>query len=215
MSNGGDDILRYRVELDPTSTFENPIVEDFICPTRNKKTIWKVETSVNGGIIDGGSFKLLLEVNGRSYKTDSIPYDAVALSQNETGTLDKFDFTVSLVNGSSIMITSPPRNIEKLVFKGDRLQFDTQYSLYQMYEVEPVTEKSANFSRPFIGLTESQVNFSRIYGGRGDPSSSRVHCRYNKDLCDSDAVAQSGSMQSKIEDLKLAVKLGVLVDIFR
>ena len=138
LSNGGGDILRYHVELDPMPTFVNPIVEDFIYPIGNKKTIWQVETSVNGGIIDGGSFKLLLEANGRSYKTDSIPYDAVALSQNETGTLDKFNFTVSLVNGSAMMITSPPRNIEKLVFKGDLLHFGSQYSLYQRYEVDSV-----------------------------------------------------------------------------
>jgi hypothetical protein len=43
-SDGGGVILRYRIELDPTETFDNPIVEDIICPVKNKRTVWKVET---------------------------------------------------------------------------------------------------------------------------------------------------------------------------
>ena len=41
-SDGGAAISHYRVELDPTDTFDDPIREDFYCPTANKRTVWKV-----------------------------------------------------------------------------------------------------------------------------------------------------------------------------
>jgi hypothetical protein len=55
--DGGSPILRYRVELDPSPDFYRPIVKEIKCPTSSKKTVWKVETYIDGtGKINGGSY---------------------------------------------------------------------------------------------------------------------------------------------------------------
>ena len=85
----------YRVEVDPTESFDNPIVQDFQCPPSNKRTEWEIETSVVGdGVISGGSFTLELEVDGYTFNTAEIPYDSVALASNETGISDIIWFSL-------------------------------------------------------------------------------------------------------------------------
>ena len=56
----------------------------------------------------------------------------------------------------------------------------------------------ATLTEPYVGEDGVQ-NIVRIYGGRGDPSSSRVYCAYDEILCAEEVIAKSGSMQSKIE----------------
>ena len=43
LSDGGADVTRYRVELDPTETFDAPVREDFECATANKRAVWSVQ----------------------------------------------------------------------------------------------------------------------------------------------------------------------------
>ena len=81
-SDGGATVTHYRVELDPTDTFDDPIREDFYCPTANKPTVWKVASEGVGATspIVGGTFQLQVSKAAVAYTTDPIPYDAVALS---------------------------------------------------------------------------------------------------------------------------------------
>jgi len=212
-SNGGSDILFYRVELDPTPSFDNPIVQDFHCPASNKRTEWAIETSADGGgVINGGSFVLELEVGSFTALTDSIPYDAVALSSNETGISSELIPTFSLTSGSDAITTIPAVNIEGILFPGDRLRFSGQSTTYKYYEVSSVTGTGAVLTEAFSGDDGVQVSTTRHYGGRGSPLSSRIHCQYDESLCPVTAEAKSGSLQGKLEDLSLAIQNGVFVD---
>lgn len=53
LSNGGEEITSYWVELDPTPTFDDPITEAFRCPNSPDYATWVVETSSNASIRDG------------------------------------------------------------------------------------------------------------------------------------------------------------------
>lgn len=210
-SNGGTDILFYRVELDPTPSFDSPIVQDFECPASNRQTEWEIETSTSEGVINGGSFRLELEVDGFSSLTAEIPYDAVSLSSEEIGIYEELlpNFSTS---DSNIIATIPPVNVEDVLFPGDRLRFSGQSTRYKYYEVESVSGTGAVLSEAFVGELGVQVSTTRHYAGRGSPQSSRIHCHYDDDLCPIDSESKSGSVQSKLEDLNLAIRSGVFVD---
>ncbi|KAL7542723.1 hypothetical protein ACHAXR_012023, partial [Thalassiosira sp. AJA248-18] len=212
-STGGSDILFYRVELDPTPAFDSPIVQDFDCPANNKRTEWEIETSADGdGVINGGSFRLELEVDGFSSLTSEIAYDAVALASNETGIFEELTPNFSTSSDSNAISTIPPVNIEEVLFPGDRLRFSGQSTEFKYYEVQSVTGTSAVLSEAFIGDGGVQVSTTRHYGGRGNPLSSRIHCQYDEDLCPVASESESGSLQNKLEDLSLAIQRGVFVD---
>ncbi len=210
-SNGGSDILFYRVELDPTPSFDSPIVQDFECPASNRQTEWKIETASSEGVINGGSFRLELEVDGFSSFTAEIPYDAVSMSSDEIGVSEEL-IPSFLTSDSNIIATIPPIDIEEILFPGDRLRFSGQSTRYKYYEVESVSGTGAVLSDAFVGEFGVQVSTSRYYGGRGTPHSSRIHCRYDEDLCPIDSESRSGSVQSKLEDVNLAIRRGVFVD---
>mmetsp|Transcript_27443 Transcript_27443/g.65992 ORF Transcript_27443/g.65992 Transcript_27443/m.65992 type:complete len:859 (+) Transcript_27443:504-3080(+) len=212
-SAGGSEILFYRVELDPTPSFDSPIVQDFECSASNKRTEWEIESSAGGdGVINGGSFRLELEVDGFTSLTSEIPYDAVALSSNETGISEELIPNFSLTSNSKSVSTIPPIDIEEVLFPGDRLRFSGQSTRFKYYEVQSVTGTSAILGEAFIGDDGVQVSTTRHYGGRGTPLSSRIHCQYDENLCPLDSELKSGSLQSKLEDLSLAIQRGVFVD---
>lgn len=212
-SDGGAEIVRYRVELDPSPSFDNPIVEEFNCPNNNKRTVWRVETTTDGGgIISGGSFTLNLHVNGYNYVTSNIPYDATALRQNETGTIQELQSVFSTANGFATVLTVPTTNVENIIFQGDRLRFSGQTAPFKYYEVQSVATNIVTLTEPFVGDDGLQDVTSRHYGGRGDPLSSRVHCQLEENLCAEESEERSGSMQSKLQDLTNAITAGVLVD---
>jgi len=213
ISDGGEDISRYRVELDPTSSFDDPIVDTFECPTNNRRTIWKVETKTSGGAkIVGGSFTLLLELNGFSHKTSNIPYNAVPLRSNETGLAEELSFQFEAFNGTNFLTSNSITNLDNYVFKGDRLRFNSQISAFKFYEVKSVNGKNITLTEPFYGSSGVQNSTIRYYGGRGDPSTSRIHCQVDAVLCPISIANQSGSIESKLIDLKDAIQKGVLVD---
>lgn len=55
LSDGGEEITSYWVELDPTPTFDDPITEAFRCPNSPDYATWVVETASTGGedIVEG------------------------------------------------------------------------------------------------------------------------------------------------------------------
>ena len=212
-SDGGDDILRYRVEMDPSPSFDNPIVEEFTCPNNNKRTVWRVETTTTGGgVISGGSFTLNVQVNGYNYLTSNIPYDAPALKHNETGIVDELPAIFSTTSGSATVLTVPATDVETSIFTGDRLRFSGQSAPFKYYQVQSVATNIVTLTEPFVGADGLQEATSRYYGGRGDPSSSRIHCQVDASLCPEESEKRSGSMQSKLQDLTHAITAGVFVD---
>jgi hypothetical protein len=228
-SNGGDTITRYRVELDETATFDSPTaVEDFYCPTDNERTVWEVSTGSSNAAnaVVGGYFALTVTVNGVSETTDAIPYNAVALAANETGTSTAISTTTkfAIVDGSTT-ITYAGTGLQSLLFVGDMLKFDLQdtstatLASYE-YEVTAVADTTATITHIATtgngvethgGVNQNAIAY-RIGGGRGDTGTSKIHCTTDDSDCILARTRTSGSMQSKINDLTNVVTNGVVVD---
>lgn len=86
LSDGGSEILSYRVELDPSNDFPNPIYTTVHCPTANTHSIFEVSTSGSvGNPVVGGYFNMSLTEYAKTYFTDFIPYDATPLMSDEAG----------------------------------------------------------------------------------------------------------------------------------
>merc|ERR1711916_314206 len=57
LSDGGCDVLSYRIELDTTSEFISPLDQTIMCPSRSKRTVWQVSLSSSSSYpIYQGSF---------------------------------------------------------------------------------------------------------------------------------------------------------------
>ncbi|KAG5186910.1 hypothetical protein JKP88DRAFT_308703, partial [Tribonema minus] len=82
LADGGTAVTAYKVELDPTPTFDNPIAEEFRCPSWPDYSTWVVEVKPTGGST-GGYFYLKLVHGGTALTTDPIPYNAVAQAEDE------------------------------------------------------------------------------------------------------------------------------------
>jgi len=85
-STSGSEIVQYLVELDTSSSFDDPIAETFDCPTAPDYAVHTVQTSCTGYNcnITGGYFSLTLRRSSYDLTTDFIPYDAVAMASEET-----------------------------------------------------------------------------------------------------------------------------------
>ena len=211
-SDGGDPITKYRIELDPSPLFDNPIVEYFRCPSINKRTIWEVKSGIEDGYIYGGSFTLKISFNGISQVSRKIPYNAVALKTDEIGKVEEIIGPFIAFNNSNIITHSSGKDIEKILFKGDRLKFSDQLPRGKMYTVTSVNNSSLVLNEAFEGLSGIQTSTHRVYGGRGNPLSSQVHCHFDQVLCPHEVELKSGSLQSKLEDLSRIIINGVLVE---
>lgn len=96
-SDGGADVWMYRIEYDPSPLFKNRGQQDVWCPTSPTPAVWRIQTSrtstatVNGvtspvgDAIANGFFNLVLTRQNRVLTTESIPWNAVAISADEAG----------------------------------------------------------------------------------------------------------------------------------
>jgi len=115
LSDGGSDILNYRVELDVTNRFLNPIHTTIPCSTANIHTVYEIRTegAVDDPIVSG-YYTLTITRNRIGFTTDMIPYDAVAMETQESGTSTRVEgITIALQNGHSTLTTK--LNISSLV----------------------------------------------------------------------------------------------------
>ncbi|MFN9978429.1 MAG: hypothetical protein ACK53Y_00875, partial [bacterium] len=94
------------------------------------------------------------------------------MSWNETGIFQSLAITFTTISGSSIILAS--RNIESVVFGGDRLRFSGQKLQYQYYEVLAVNGSQAILTKSFEGREGPQQWTKRFYGGKGYPLTSRI-----------------------------------------
>lgn len=221
-SNGGDEIVRYRVELDPTETFDAPIQQDIDCPTKNLRTVFEITSHGRGDSpIDGyhmvnvggnpvrswSSFRLKLTVRGHTYYTGEIPYDAVAMQKDEMGSVVEIEgLKLSVQSGETLATITSGTG---LLFQGDRIQIEGSANSSRVYTVDTVSAGMVNLTMPFTGTTSGNAKVSRVHGGRGQNTVSRVFCPdQSRIACEPDF---GGSMQSKLEFLDEAITAGVNV----
>ena len=120
-SNGGADILNYRIELDTGSDFSNPIYSQVYCSPANTHSVFQITTAglANDPIAEG-YFTLQLDYNGNTYYTPAIPYDATAELADEVGVESKIVGVTATYATPTTFTTS---DIDELIFVGDRLRF--------------------------------------------------------------------------------------------
>lgn len=203
-SDGGSPVLSYRVEVDTSNFFTNPIATVFPCPVASEHSVFKVETAgyLQDPIVNG-TFALSLAFNGATYTTAKIPYDAAAMAVDELGVST---LLVSSINATLPTATTPPSPFvvtvygsadpTQFLFAGDRVQFgraavgDVQLYPGQIFEVTAVTTTTFTLKTP-VTLSTSElagtfggrsvtpgvnVPIYRLTGGRGYAYSSRVAC---------------------------------------
>jgi hypothetical protein len=85
-SNGGSDILKYKIEWDTTAAFSNAGSIEYKCPNNPVRKVVVVTTAkANGGTdITGGTFRLKLTKGGIERTTTKIKWSSVAMSTDET-----------------------------------------------------------------------------------------------------------------------------------
>eukprot|EP01041_Mallomonas_annulata_P013492 gene13492-28608_t len=218
-STGGAPILKYRVEVDTSAEFSNAIPNEFICPAGNLHSAFKIETkgSINDPITSG-YFSLKLAVNGHTYTSDYIPYDATAKKADETGVRSLLGaFTVTFPSDNSATMT-PSADVSGILFVNDRIQFEDQSNTEMVYKVTAISSVSPYTITvdPAVSLNSTSTvlvqSVYRYHGGRGNIISSKVACVADVTSCSAERRQQSGSVESKLEMLTEAVKAGVSVD---
>ena len=215
-SDGGSTVTKYRVELDITDDFANPIVEEIACPSNNLRTVYKVtvESSSTSNYVYDGYFTLDLDVNGYTYNLDPMAYDIVPTVEDEIGLLEQAPFTVDVVGGQ-VTVTGT----NNFIFPGARIQFPNQLNESLFYTVNETTFTSSQFDLDAdvdftSGAATTGISVSRLYAGRGVGEASYVHCLETTDdtLCPTSRIQKSGSMEYKLESITDAITDGVVVD---
>jgi len=84
-SNGGDDILKYKIEYSTASSFSSAGSMEVRCPSYPIRKVVRIETSGNGQTINDGYFKLALTKGGNTVNTDKIWWNTPALQSDEVG----------------------------------------------------------------------------------------------------------------------------------
>jgi len=217
LSDGGSEILSYRVELDTTLSFPNPIHTVFYCPSSSLHSVYQITTSGNvGDPIVSGFYNLSLSFNGRTFYTDNIAYDATATLADETGLyVDVRGVVAKPVVHNSDTVTAS-RDARALIFPGDRLQFSNQLfpgEVFTVVSLDSVTGKTITLDKKVqLNVTSTDSPFIRVLGGRGLDNTARVACSSDPTLCPSSRIGIAGSVQSKFELIPEALIAGVDVD---
>ena len=217
VSDGGGEILSYRVELDISLNFLNPIYNIFPCAAGSTHSIFQIETAgFPGDPIVSGYYSLTLTRNRASFVTDPIAFDATASSADEAGIRTRILGTLATLTNGSALINST-FDATKLIFPGDRLIFDSnkQMNKQEYFTVVSVVKFAVTLASPVVLSPTAVAGNSYIYrysGGRGTTLSSRVACTADSALCPPNRLQISGSIQSKLESIPEALVLGVQVD---
>lgn len=203
-SDGGSDVLSYRVELDTSSEFINPLDQTIMCPSSAKRTVWEIavtSASVSDPIYQG-SFSLKVKGKGLEHTTSYIPFDAVSTLSDELGISKDVSVVITATStnattNSTIFETGMALSqLQGIVFPGNRLKFSGQKYPYLEYIVNYTTSSalpgggSSGFTvDPEVEWesttpTPSSIKVYRVYGGRGSGDTrSRIACGTNTATC--------------------------------
>jgi len=215
-SDGGSDILSYRVELDITPSFTNPIFNVVPCYPSSKHTVFKIVTAgLTGDPIISGGFKLDVSVNGNTFTTDFISHDAAASSIDEIGTWSVVPQIVATLNSlnNNIKFTASA-TAESLIFINDVLQFSSQTDPNAVYTVVDVVGNEITLDNATVAYSWTNIEIRRFLGGRGGATNTRVICHRaaNPSICDQAREDRGGSVQSKLHLIPGIFSKGVGVD---
>mmetsp|Transcript_27723 Transcript_27723/g.39368 ORF Transcript_27723/g.39368 Transcript_27723/m.39368 type:complete len:1805 (+) Transcript_27723:293-5707(+) len=218
LSDGGAQVLSYRVELDISTRFLNPIYTVIPCAAGSTHSVFQIKTAglLNDPLV-GGYYSLTLSRNRATFTTDPIPFDATATRSEEAGLLQLVTGTSASLSNHSAVVTATFA-ADKLIFPGDRLSFDHALQLHpqEVFTVLTVLGTSITLTSPVLLAPSSASPVTsqvfRFSGGRGTTLSSKVACTSDSALCPPSRLQQSGSIQSKLESIPEALTLGVSVD---
>ena len=197
VSDGGDAIDSYRIEVDTSLSFSNPIHTVVNCQPASTHSVFEITTDSGNSAyyIVGGSFKLDVSYNGFTYTTQSIPYNAAADYADEAGILNKVisatPITASLAATASTTVQMST-SIIGIIFKGDRIQFgsdstgsfvpstDASHAL-QVFVVTGIAVNGLSITvnsavNTLGGVAIPSASVFRMYGGRGTEIASLVSC---------------------------------------
>ena len=103
-SDGGDSVLKYKIEYDTSNTFATAGSLEVRCPNHPIRKVVNIQTTVSGGTgtISGGYFRLSLTKSGTTVNTGQIWFDTQPMASDENG-------AASLVYKA--VAVSPPTNL--------------------------------------------------------------------------------------------------------
>jgi len=168
-----------------------------------------------GDPIVSGFFNLSISVNGYTYTSDFIPYDASAMMVDEVGYSYAIPGIFAYVTSGSAVVKAS-KDASSLVFINDRLQFSTQRFPGEIYTVSQVNSTHFTLNKEYLGAKSSSVtsktNIFKYVGARGTPQSSKISCAADDSICSITRRQASGSIQAKLQMIPEALTLGVDVD---
>jgi len=224
LSDGGDTVSAYRIELDTTSKFLNPVYNIKSCPSSSLLTVYQIKTSgFQNDPIKSGSFQLRLAVNGASFTTEAIPFDAPASMADEPGLVVSLSNSVTKVDRISPHSTLVARDNDytQELFQGNRLKFGGQLDANKVFTVLNISYNRNTGTTITLdtalelasGTSPTNLVISRYYGGRGPVATSRVTCtdafQLKKGVTSPTA---RGSIEAKLEAFTDVIINGVQVD---
>ena len=86
-SDGGDAILKYKIEYSTAASFAGAGNLEVRCPAYPIRKVVRVQTTGNGNAINGGHFKLAFTKGGVTVNTPKIWYDAEPMASDEQGAI--------------------------------------------------------------------------------------------------------------------------------
>jgi len=178
-SDGGSPVLYYMVQWDPTPTFDNPGSEIYNCPTHPTRATWVVTMRQDTGsstIVAGGYFKLTLRKFNMDYVTDPIPFDAVAMGNEEVGD-DTDDSKVHCIqHDGDIHGLCPTARLEA--------SGSMEKKVEQLSIVDDVVVSRGD------GATDSTYSWTITFRDDGDDVSVHIDLLNNLNVVAADSVAQ-------------------------
>jgi hypothetical protein len=188
-SDGGTDILSYRIELDTTNEFPAPLFNTLSCPAASIPTVWQIalKSSDSTNPIKSGAFKLSISARGVDETTNYIPFDAVSTIAEEVGIEMPIAVTPKISDSPSEFHSERELvSLNALIFPGNRIKFTRQKNDYDVFTVLSTeshidgslksmftVDRVVEWADDFNNATGTVVSMVRVYGGRGG----RIACQ--------------------------------------
>ena len=148
-SDGGDPILKYKVEWSTVSTFATALSGTVIntasqtlasdnirCASNPIQEVWQVSTAATSDAVNGGAFTLTLAAAGQTLTTGLVDYNAVPMEADETTATDELYCTSS--------VTACPVNTPHTAVGSLQAQLEALANVVSGVKVERATTDGGN-----------------------------------------------------------------------